>query len=169
MYPDLLPFWSRFEEWSYLASFLKELGAPVENIILPTFAYEHKIFIGLFSRNFLVPIHVMGGIKAVELAPEFATLVLWDFLCQKLEGWGYVYPWADEIEQKVLSSPDVGNVDCTYNESNFIWMNHDSNKYVMDYFRNWTVCWRSFLSQAFKNTTGNRCCNFCPKKATWMY
>lgn len=31
---------------------LRELGAPVEYIILPTFAYEHKIFVGPFSRKF---------------------------------------------------------------------------------------------------------------------
>ena len=31
---------------------LKELDAPVEYIILPTFAYEHKIFVGPFSRKF---------------------------------------------------------------------------------------------------------------------
>ncbi|KAJ6753094.1 hypothetical protein OIU74_027868 [Salix koriyanagi] len=31
---------------------LKELGAPVEYIVLPTFAYEHKIFVGPFSRKF---------------------------------------------------------------------------------------------------------------------
>ncbi len=31
---------------------LKELDAPVEYIVLPTFAYEHKIFVGPFSRKF---------------------------------------------------------------------------------------------------------------------
>ncbi|KAF9590092.1 hypothetical protein IFM89_030840 [Coptis chinensis] len=31
---------------------VKELGAPVEHIVLPTFAYEHKIFVGPFSRKF---------------------------------------------------------------------------------------------------------------------
>jgi hypothetical protein len=31
---------------------VKELGAPVEFIVLPTFAYEHKIFVGPFSRKF---------------------------------------------------------------------------------------------------------------------
>ncbi|KAJ7002375.1 hypothetical protein NC653_012434 [Populus alba x Populus x berolinensis] len=54
-----------------IASSSLELGAPVENIFLPTFAYEHKIFVGLFSRISSCP--YMGGIKAVELAPEFAT------------------------------------------------------------------------------------------------
>jgi hypothetical protein len=31
---------------------LNELDAPVECIVLPTFAYEHKIFVGPFSRRF---------------------------------------------------------------------------------------------------------------------
>jgi len=31
---------------------LKELGGDVEYIILPTFAYEHKAFVGPFSRKF---------------------------------------------------------------------------------------------------------------------
>jgi hypothetical protein len=31
---------------------LKELGAPVEYIVLPTFAYEHKVFVGPFARRF---------------------------------------------------------------------------------------------------------------------
>lgn len=31
---------------------LKELGAPVEHIVLPTFAYEHKCFMGEFFLKF---------------------------------------------------------------------------------------------------------------------
>ena len=31
---------------------VKELGAPVEFIVLPTFAYEHKVFVAPFSRKF---------------------------------------------------------------------------------------------------------------------
>ncbi|KAE8778163.1 hypothetical protein D1007_48973 [Hordeum vulgare] len=31
---------------------IKELGAPVEHIVLATFAYEHKIFLDPFSRKF---------------------------------------------------------------------------------------------------------------------
>ncbi|CAN1322547.1 hypothetical protein LINPERPRIM_LOCUS32428 [Linum perenne] len=56
---------------------LKELDAPVEYIVLPTFAYEHKIFVGPFSRKTLVD-------------EDSST------------------PWADDIEQKVLSAPEVG-------------------------------------------------------------
>ena len=31
---------------------LKEMEAPIEHIILPTFSYEHKNFVGPFSRKF---------------------------------------------------------------------------------------------------------------------
>jgi hypothetical protein len=31
---------------------LQELDAPVEYIVLPTYAYEHKAFVGPFSRKF---------------------------------------------------------------------------------------------------------------------
>lgn len=31
---------------------IKELDAPVEYIVLPTFAYEHKVFVGPFARKF---------------------------------------------------------------------------------------------------------------------
>ena len=31
---------------------LQELDAPVEFIVLPTFAYEHKVFVAPFSRKF---------------------------------------------------------------------------------------------------------------------
>jgi len=31
---------------------VKELELPVEYLVLPTFAYEHKIFLGPFSRAF---------------------------------------------------------------------------------------------------------------------
>jgi hypothetical protein len=33
-------------------SLVKELGCPVEYIVLGTFAYEHKAFVGPFSREF---------------------------------------------------------------------------------------------------------------------
>ncbi|KAD7479488.1 hypothetical protein E3N88_02624 [Mikania micrantha] len=64
---------------------VKELGAPVEYIVLPTFAYEHKIFVGPFSRKFPQ--------AQIYVAPR---------------QWNLSTPWAAEIEQKVLSSPEVG-------------------------------------------------------------
>ena len=33
-------------------SLVKELGYPVEHIVLPTFAVEHKLFVGPFARKF---------------------------------------------------------------------------------------------------------------------
>ncbi|KAL9424587.1 hypothetical protein AB3S75_031662 [Citrus x aurantiifolia] len=86
---------------------VKELAAPVEYIILPTFAYEHKIFVGPFSRKFPraqiwvaprqwswplnLPLAFFGIFHAKTLIDEDLSI-----------------PWADEIEQKVLSSPEVG-------------------------------------------------------------
>ena len=31
---------------------VNELGLPVEVIMLPSFAYEHKVFVGPFSRRY---------------------------------------------------------------------------------------------------------------------
>ncbi|ESR44483.1 hypothetical protein CICLE_v10011697mg [Citrus x clementina] len=86
---------------------VKELAAPVEYIILPTFAYEHKIFVGPFSRKFPraqiwvaprqwswplnLPLAFFGIFRAKTLIDEDLSTL-----------------WADEIEQKVLSSPEVG-------------------------------------------------------------
>ncbi|MCL7025587.1 hypothetical protein MKW94_010731 [Papaver nudicaule] len=86
---------------------LKELGAPVEYIVLPTFAYEHKIFVGPFSRKFPraqtwvaprqwswplnLPLEFFGIFRSKTLIDEDLST-----------------PWGNEIEQKVLSSPEVG-------------------------------------------------------------
>ncbi|CAN1163018.1 hypothetical protein LINPERPRIM_LOCUS32428 [Linum perenne] len=86
---------------------LKELDAPVEYIVLPTFAYEHKIFVGPFSRKFPraqiwvaprqwswplnLPLEFFGIFGAKTLVDEDSST-----------------PWADDIEQKVLSAPEVG-------------------------------------------------------------
>jgi len=47
-----LPPWHAANVVAIGLQLLKELGAPVEHIVLPTFAYEHKIFVGPFSRKF---------------------------------------------------------------------------------------------------------------------
>ncbi|KMZ75420.1 hypothetical protein ZOSMA_114G00170 [Zostera marina] len=86
---------------------VKELSCPVEFIILPTFAYEHKIFVGPFSRKFPkaqiwvaprqwswplnLPLEFFGIFRASPLAHENQTT-----------------PWADEIQQKILTAPEVG-------------------------------------------------------------
>lgn len=108
-----------------LCQLLKELGAPVEYIVLPTFAYEHKIFVGPFSRKFpraQIWVAPRQWSWPLNLPLEFFGI----FRAKTLKDEDMSTPWADEIEQKVLSSPEVGNVDCTctlnqtsFNESRF--------------------------------------------------
>lgn len=86
---------------------LKELGAPVEYIVLPTFAYEHKIFVGPFSREFpraQVWVAPRQWSWPLNLPLEFFGI----FRAKTLKDEDFSTPWADEIEQKVLSSPEVG-------------------------------------------------------------
>ncbi|EOY03592.1 T4P13.26 protein isoform 6 [Theobroma cacao] len=88
---------------------LKELGAPVEYIVLPTFAYEHKIFVGPFSRKFpkaQVWVAPRQWSWPLNLPLEFFGI----FRAKILEDEDLSTPWADEIEQKVLSSPEVDAV-----------------------------------------------------------
>ncbi|KAM3411730.1 hypothetical protein ACQJBY_003409 [Aegilops geniculata] len=86
---------------------IKELGAPVEHIVLPTFAYEHKVFLGPFSRKFpraQVWVAPRQWSWPVNLPLEFFGV----FRSKPLEDEDDATPWAAEIEQKVLSSPEVG-------------------------------------------------------------
>lgn len=86
---------------------LKELGAPVEYIILPTFAYEHKIFVGPFSRKFpraQIWVAPRQWSWPLNLPLEFFGI----FRAKTLQDEDLSTPWADEIEQKVLSAPEVG-------------------------------------------------------------
>ncbi|XP_031740816.1 uncharacterized protein LOC101203804 isoform X1 [Cucumis sativus] len=86
---------------------LKELDAPVEYIILPTFAYEHKIFVGPFSRKFpraQIWVAPRQWSWPLNLPLEFLGI----FRAKTLKDEDLSAPWADEIEQKVLSSPEVG-------------------------------------------------------------
>ncbi|KAM0881441.1 hypothetical protein ACQ4PT_032992 [Festuca glaucescens] len=86
---------------------IKELGAPVEHIVLPTFAYEHKVFLGPFSRKFpkaQVWVAPRQWSWPVNLPLEFFGV----FRSKPLEDEDGGTPWASEIEQKVLSSPEVG-------------------------------------------------------------
>ncbi|XP_028759736.1 uncharacterized protein LOC114718546 [Neltuma alba] len=89
----------------FLAS--KELGAPVEYIVLPTFAYEHKIFVGPFSRKFpraQVWVAPRQWSWPLNLPLEFFGI----FRSKTLKDDDSSTPWADEIEHKILSSPEVG-------------------------------------------------------------
>jgi hypothetical protein len=86
---------------------IKELGAPVEYIVLPTFAYEHKIFVGPFSRKFpkaQVWVAPRQWSWPLNLPLEFFGI----FRAKIIKDRDLSTPWAEEIEQKVLSSPEVG-------------------------------------------------------------
>ncbi|XP_024015489.1 uncharacterized protein LOC18023569 isoform X2 [Eutrema salsugineum] len=86
---------------------IKELGAPVEYIVLPTFAYEHKIFVGPFSRKFpkaQVWVAPRQWSWPLNLPLEFFGI----FRAKIIKDGDLSTPWAEEIEQKVLSSPEVG-------------------------------------------------------------
>ncbi|XP_016461951.1 uncharacterized protein LOC107785218 [Nicotiana tabacum] len=86
---------------------VKELGYPVKYIVLPTFAYEHKIFVGPFSRKFPkaeVWVAPRQWSWPLNLPLEFFGI----FRAKTLKDEDMSTPWADDIEQKVLSSPEVG-------------------------------------------------------------
>lgn len=92
---------------------LKELGAPVEFIILPTFAYEHKIFVGPFARKFpKAKVYTAPNQWSWPInlpAPLFGI-----FARGTIENDDRTTPWADEIEQKLFRPPDVGRcVECS--------------------------------------------------------
>jgi hypothetical protein len=89
---------------------LTELDAPVEYIVLPTFAYGHKIFVvGPFSRS--SPRRKYGWHQPtghwnwpINLPHEFFGI----FRSIPLKDEDKDTPWTAEIEQKMLSSPKVG-------------------------------------------------------------
>ncbi|PKA65575.1 hypothetical protein AXF42_Ash005909 [Apostasia shenzhenica] len=86
---------------------LEELNAPIEYIVLPTFAYEHKIFVGPFSRKFpraQIWVAPRQWSWPLNLPLEFFGI----FRARALRDEDESTPWTDEIEQKVLSSPEVG-------------------------------------------------------------
>ena len=89
---------------------IKELGAPVEYIILPTFAYEHKIFVGPFSRRF-PKARVYVAPKQWSWPINLPAQLFGIFPAKNgvLKNNDQETPWADEIEQKVLvSSVGIG-------------------------------------------------------------
>ncbi|CAI5497103.1 unnamed protein product, partial [Closterium sp. Naga37s-1] len=87
---------------------LKDLNLPVEHIVLPTFAYEHKVFAGPFARAFpkartwvaprqwswpinlpLPFLGLFGGTVLAEDGPKPDE-------------------WPEEIDYKIFASPEVG-------------------------------------------------------------
>ncbi|GBG66461.1 hypothetical protein CBR_g61504 [Chara braunii] len=86
---------------------LNELDAPVEFIMLPTFAYEHKIYAGPFSRRYpKAKIYVAPRQWSwpLNLPPSFFGI----FPAGRLKNGDRSVPWADEIEQKILELPGLG-------------------------------------------------------------
>mmetsp|Transcript_5307 Transcript_5307/g.11605 ORF Transcript_5307/g.11605 Transcript_5307/m.11605 type:complete len:498 (+) Transcript_5307:51-1544(+) len=86
---------------------IKELDAPVEYIVLPTFAYEHKAFVGPFSRKFpkaKVYVTPFQWSFPLNLPPQFLGI----FPAGELVSDDPNVPWADEIEQKLLLPPSLG-------------------------------------------------------------
>eukprot|EP00878_Enallax_costatus_P007051 GHUV01007390.1.p1 GENE.GHUV01007390.1~~GHUV01007390.1.p1 ORF type:complete len:359 (+),score=32.26 GHUV01007390.1:261-1337(+) len=86
---------------------LKDLDAPVEYIVLPTYAYEHKVFVGPFSRRFpeaKVYTTPFQWSFPLNLPPQFFGV----FPAGTLIDGDDTTPWADEIEQKVLLPPPIG-------------------------------------------------------------
>ncbi|KAG1671868.1 hypothetical protein FOA52_003435 [Chlamydomonas sp. UWO 241] len=85
---------------------VQELGCPVEYIVLPTFAYEHKIFVGPFSRAFPdaeVYVTPYQWSFPVNLPNEFLGINPTGELTPTEEG----MPWADEIGQRLLLPPSI--------------------------------------------------------------
>ncbi|KAG6554714.1 hypothetical protein Mapa_003733 [Marchantia paleacea] len=86
---------------------LKELELPIEYIVLPTFAYEHKIFVGPFSRAF-PRAQVWVAPRQWSWPLNLPLPFLGIFGAKVLKDDDLVTPWADEIEHKILSCPEVG-------------------------------------------------------------
>ncbi|EFJ41123.1 hypothetical protein VOLCADRAFT_107814 [Volvox carteri f. nagariensis] len=86
---------------------IKELDAPVEYIVLPTFAYEHKVFVGPFSRRFpkaKVYVAPYQWSFPINLPPQFFGI----FPAGELTTGDPDVPWAEEIEQKLFLPPSIG-------------------------------------------------------------
>lgn len=106
---------------------LAEIKSPVEFIILPTYAYEHKIFVGPFSRKFPnAKVHVAPRQWSwpVNLPPQLFGI----FPDSELKDEDTSTPWAAEIEQKIFSPPAIG-----------ILINLNLALYQM-LFRDWSLC-----------------------------
>lgn len=76
----------------------------MEYIVLPTFAYEHKIFVGPFSRKYpkaQVWVAPRQWSWPINLPLQFFGI----FKAKKLQADSASVPWADEIDHKILSCP----------------------------------------------------------------
>lgn len=80
---------------------VKELGMSVEHILLPTFAYEHKIFVGPFSRKFPdAQVYVAPGQWSFPLRLPLPLLGI-NRSIDIVEG--ETYPWSADLDHRVLS------------------------------------------------------------------
>jgi hypothetical protein len=81
-----------------------ELGAPLKYIILGTAAYEHKVFVGPFSRRFPGADVYVGPQQwsfPLNLPVQFYGI----FSKGVLKHNDTNTPWADDFEQKILAAP----------------------------------------------------------------
>jgi len=91
---------------------VRELGAPVRYIVLPTTAVEHKVFLGPFARAFPeASVYAAPGQWSFPLNLPLSLLGLFP---RRLDGTladagllrdGRPAPWADEIDHAVLETP----------------------------------------------------------------
>ena len=81
---------------------VKALGAPVKYVVLPTFAYEHKVFMGPFCRAFpSAAAYVAPRLWSwpINLPAQFFGI----FPAGVLDA-GAKVPWGDEIEHRPFAS-----------------------------------------------------------------
>ncbi|MEW5300581.1 MAG: hypothetical protein WDW36_003500 [Sanguina aurantia] len=86
---------------------IRELNAPVEYIVLGTFAYEHKIFVAPFSREFpnaQVYLNPYQWSFPLNLPPQLLGI----FPAGELKSDDPTVPWAGEIDQKLFLPPSIG-------------------------------------------------------------
>lgn len=104
-------------------SLLEELNCPVESIVNSTYAYEHKIFIGPFSRRFpdAKLFSVRGWSFPLPLPDAFLGLNVHAYLDEEDK-----IQWSDEISFKLLPSSYIGVA--PYTEAAFL--HHESRTLI---------------------------------------
>jgi hypothetical protein len=84
--------------------FILELDAPLKYIILGTAAYEHKVFVGPFSRRF-PGAEVYVGPQQWSFPLNLPVQFYGIFSKGVLKHNDTNTPWADDFEQKILAPP----------------------------------------------------------------
>ncbi|KAI3947958.1 hypothetical protein MKW92_035827 [Papaver armeniacum] len=105
----LFGFFSYFVHFSFVITnclFLPML-APVLYIVLPTLAYEHTNFVGPFSRKF-PRAQTWVAPRRWSWPLNFSCEFFGIFCSKPLIDEDLSTPWGNEIEQKVVSSLEVG-------------------------------------------------------------